>query len=346
MTFYITESIENFSERKIYEGLFNIFERELDEISNFIAFSDGNMGVYSNKIHELHLRVCSEIENVLKIIIHEHFMPEQEIEARWKDEKSKFLKEKDLVSEYERLKEKLCNKKEKEKLEKLLYGFPDFSLYFKIAREKFNLDKKIVRFNAMISQSSNWNDIQPFKSAQDVPLWWTHYNNLKHDKIKKYKVCTFGDLISSMSGLFVLMNYLLKYQKDNYPAKNSNYVHFSQNDMLPCGDSAFFAFQSKLFEASVSYQLTELSMILPLCIDVVQYENNSLHHYYNINNCSCRAPFQDKSLKDIDLKSCEYVEPSQNYLSSLFYTYVDYQKVTDFQRMEFWKLGHFGIFSN
>lgn len=346
MVFRITESIENFSEHKIYEGIFNIFERELDDISNFIAFSDGNMGVYSNKIHELHLRVCSEIENVLKIIIHKHFGSKQEVEEHWKDKKSEFLKDKNLIDEYEILKGKLSNKKECEKLDKLMYGFPDFLFYFKIACEKFNLDKKIVKFKAIISQSSNWNEIQPFKSDKAVPLWWTHYNNLKHDKIKKYNVCTFGDLISSMSGLFVLMNYLLKYQQNNYPTQNFNYVHFTQNDMLPYTNLEFCSFQSKLFEASVSYQLTELSMFLPVSIDNIQYEKNSLQYYHTINNSTCRAPFQNKSLKDINLKSSEYTEPNQSYLSSLFHTYVDYQKVVNFQRMEFWKLGHFGIFSN
>jgi hypothetical protein len=66
--------IENVAENKVYEGIFNIFELELEEISRFVAFTSGNMNVYSNKIHELHLRVCSEIENVLKIVIHKHFV--------------------------------------------------------------------------------------------------------------------------------------------------------------------------------------------------------------------------------------------------------------------------------
>ena len=60
---------EIFLDNKIYEGLFNIFELELEEISRFVALTSANMDVYSNKIHELHLRVCSEIENLLKVSV-------------------------------------------------------------------------------------------------------------------------------------------------------------------------------------------------------------------------------------------------------------------------------------
>ena len=82
---------EQFSELKIYEGIFTIFETEFEEIGNFVAFSDGNLGVYSNKIHELHLRVCSEIENILKIVIHKHFVSADDIKTLWDSEKSKGL---------------------------------------------------------------------------------------------------------------------------------------------------------------------------------------------------------------------------------------------------------------
>jgi hypothetical protein len=342
----MTENLENFSEQKIYEGIFNIFERELEKIGDFVAFSDGNMEVYSNKIHELHLRVCSEIENILKIIIHQHFMSKQEVEEHWKDKKLDFLKDKDLVSAYEELKGKLASKKEREKLDKLLYGFPDFSFYFKIACKKFNLDKKIVKFKAMISQSSNWNEIQPFESEEDVPLWWTHYNNLKHDKIKKYKICTFGDLIYSMAGFFILTNYLLRYQQNNSPIPNPNYIYVTPNEISPHINSEFCSFQSKLFEASVSHQLTELSIVFPQYIKPALYESVDIKYFYNGSNIDCHKLFEGKKLKDTILKSSEYISPNQDYSNSIFYIYVDYKEVTDFHRVGFWKLGHFGIFSN
>jgi hypothetical protein len=125
----VNTEIESFAENKVYEGLFDIFELELEEISRFVAFTSGNMKVYSNKIHELHLRVCSEIENILKIIIHRHFVSVEEVKAVWDVDKSAFLEKKSLTSKYEELKNEL-NKDGKGKLDKFLFGFPDFLFYF------------------------------------------------------------------------------------------------------------------------------------------------------------------------------------------------------------------------
>ncbi len=213
--------IENFAKNKVYEGIFNIFELELEEISRFVAFTGGNMNAYSNKIHELHLRVCSEIENILKIVIHKHFVAAEEVKNLWDMKKSEFLGEKELKNKYEELKNEL-NKQEKGKLDKFLFGFPDFLFYFKIACEKFNLQKKVTKFTGIVSHNIDWEIIQPFEleEGRDVPIWWTNYNKLKHDKIKNFNVCTLGDLIYSMSGLFILMNYLLKYQENNAPIPN------------------------------------------------------------------------------------------------------------------------------
>jgi hypothetical protein len=341
----MAENLENFSDHKIYKGIFNIFERELEKIGDFVAFSDGNMRVYSNKIHELHLRVCSEIENILKIIVHQNFVSKEEIDKQWKDKKSKFLQDRDLVKEYEELKEKLGNNKEREKLEKLLYGFPDFSFYFKIACERFNLNKKVVKFKAIISQSSSWDEIQPFKNEEDVPSWWTHYNKLKHDKIEKYNICTLGDLISSMSGLFILMNYLLKYRDNNSPNPNPSYVYAFSNEVSPHTNSEFCSFRSKLFEASISHQLTELSIVFPQYVTPISYEDTEISYFYNYAGIDNKL-FKDKKLKETDLRSSEYISPGQDYLSSIFYVYVDYRKIQEYGREGFWKLRHFGVFSN
>ena len=71
------------------------------------------------------------------------------------------MNDKNLVGKYEELKKEL-NKKECEKAEKLLYGFPDFAFYLNIACEKINLDKKIVNFKSMISQPSIYNRLVAF----------------------------------------------------------------------------------------------------------------------------------------------------------------------------------------
>lgn len=254
--------VENFAENKVYEGIFNIFEIELEEISHFVAFTSGNMNSYSNKIHELHLRVCSEVENILKIVIHKCFVTEAEVKELWDIEKATFLEKKSLIPKYEELKNEL-NKDGKVKLDKLLFGFPDFVFYFKLAREKFNLHKKVIKFTGMISHNIDWEIIQPFEleEGRDAPVWWTKYNRLKHDKIKNFHLCTLGDLIHSLSGLFILMNYLLKYQENNIPTPNRNYISERENGMV-IGNCKFCAFQSKLFVASHAYQCPVYSIVL------------------------------------------------------------------------------------
>ena len=117
-----------FYEHRIYEGIYEIFESELVEIGRYIAFTEDNLQTYSNKIHELHLRVCSEMENILKIVIHKHFVDEKNLKIEWENKKSSFLNEQDR-SVYAVLKSKLNREREKD-LDKILYGFPDFSFYF------------------------------------------------------------------------------------------------------------------------------------------------------------------------------------------------------------------------
>ncbi len=373
------ESPNKFSEHKIYEGIFRIFEQELEEISHFVAFADCNMNVCSNKIHELHLRVCSEVENILKIIIHQHFVSEAEVKELWKNKKSAFLERKGLVSEYKGLKEELdsivenykkfeekyeeikrslgqgenSKKKNKEegKLEKLLYGFPDFAFYLQIASERINLDRKIVNFKSMIVKTSSFNQIKPFTREPDVPRWWTHYNNLKHAKINKYNDCTFQDLIFSMSGLFILMNYLLKYQRDNEPIKNHNYTHCSQRSNIPhyYVDTSFFYFHSNLFEASVARQYIVWSMSLPLDVNSSDYHSKDivdLKYPISISAYSSFCNHDNQTLKNLCLKSFNHADRSTNVQESIFYTYVDYQNFTTNDGTEFWRMQHYARFSN
>lgn len=53
--------------RPLYVQLFKIFEKELLSIfENIHPFWDNNLKAYWNRIHELHLRICSEVENIAK----------------------------------------------------------------------------------------------------------------------------------------------------------------------------------------------------------------------------------------------------------------------------------------
>jgi hypothetical protein len=351
-------SIENFAENKVYEGIFNIFELELEEISQFVAFTSGNMTAYSNKIHELHLRVCSEIENILKIVIHKHFVSADEIKMLWDFEKSAFLEKKSLTPKYEELRSEL-NKSDKGKLDKFLFGFPDFLFYFKFACEKFNLHKKVIKFTGMVSHNLDWEIIQPFEleDGRDVPIWWTNYNKLKHDKIKNFNICTLSDLIYSMSGLFILMNYLLKYQENNLPIENRNYVLERLKPRVVVMDGDFCGFSSKFFKVSNAYQHVMFSMFLPSRLSENDFQNLTLldlelranQRYKNM------LEFENRQIKDVDFKSTEYkstyeiVNKNVMFRSvehSLFYTYLDYIQTMDFRNEFLRDLRHFGRFIN
>jgi hypothetical protein len=350
--------IENFAENKVYEGIFSIFELELEEISRFVAFTSGNMDAYSNKIHELHLRVCSEIENVLKIVIHKHFVSAEEVKNLWETDKSTFLEEKELTNKYEELKNEL-NKREKGKLDKFLFGFPDFLFYFKIACEKFNLHKKVVKFTGIVSHNLDWEIIQPFEldDGQGVPIWWTNYNKLKHDKIKNFDDCTLGDLLYSLSGLFILMNYLLKYQENNLPIENRDYVLERLKPRVVVMNGEFCGFQAKFFKVSNACQHVMFSMFLPSRLSESDFQSLTLlnlelranQRYKNMTE------YENHYIKDVDFKSTEYKMTyeitNKNVMfrsveHSLFYTYLDYVQTINWNNEYLRELRHFGRFIN
>ena len=354
--------IETFAENKVYEGIFNIFELELEEISRFVAFTSGNMNVYSNKIHELHLRVCSEIENVLKIVVHKHFVSAEEVKNLWETDKSAFLEKKSLTPKYEELKNEL-NKDGKGKLDKLLFGIPDFLFYFKLACEKFNLHKKVIKFTGMVSHNIDWEIIQPFELevGRDVPMWWTNYNKLKHDKITNFHLCTLEDLINSFSGLFILMNYLLKYPENNTAIPNRNFALNKLRGFI-VSDCSFCSFESKYFKASVASQSHIFTMILPAHVSESDFQNYTILDL-EISQINSRfkniTEYENYKIKDFDLKSFEYNEkkltnPEINNRRDLFdsiehaifYAYLDYRQVMNWQKEYLRELQHLGIFIN
>lgn len=350
--------IENFAENKVYEGIFNIFELELEEISRFVAFTSGNMSAYSNKIHELHLRVCSEIENILKVVIHKHFVTADEIKTLWDSEKSTFLDKKSLTSKYEELKDEL-NKDGKGKLDKLLFGYPDFLFYFKIACQKFNLHKKVIKFTGMVSHNIDWEIIQPFElqEGRGVPIWWSNYNKLKHDKIRNFDICSLGDLVKSMSGLYILMNYLLKYPENNTPIQNRNFDLDRLKASVAQIECQFCSFQSNFFIASNAIQDVVFYLILPQTMSEADFQHVKVIDLQKMTTFQFEIfnKFGSFYIKDLDLKSFDYRFITQNtnkndkFISvehALFYTYLDYVLFVNLQQQNFRNLKQFGRFIN
>ena len=67
----MSEWINLIDEKKVFIDLFDIYEQELLTIFQYVAPITENikLNVSSNKIHELHIRVCAECENLAKMII-------------------------------------------------------------------------------------------------------------------------------------------------------------------------------------------------------------------------------------------------------------------------------------
>jgi hypothetical protein len=260
-----------YNEHRIFEGIYQIFEAEFIEIGRYIAFSENNLKTYSNKIHELHLRVCSEIENILKVIVHKYFVTQKQVNSEWENKKSVFLNEKGKTEDYEKLKLDL-NSKDKKELDKYLFGFPDFCFYYDIACNSFNLNKKVVSFQISVSPDPQYDVIQPFDKSQgiSVPSWWTSYNKIKHNKISSYASCTLGDLINSMAGLYILMNYLMKYWPNNLPTFDPSYFRNYPNRNYIGHE--FWSFSSKIFQSSSTYQSISLLRYLPYELSMLEYD--------------------------------------------------------------------------
>jgi len=58
----------NINQKKLFIQLYDIFEKELVNIFEYIAPMKVNYNVFWNRVHELHLRVCTEIENIWKYL--------------------------------------------------------------------------------------------------------------------------------------------------------------------------------------------------------------------------------------------------------------------------------------
>jgi len=129
----------DFNTEKIYEGLYSLFEDELIEIGNYVSFTESNLKTYSNKIHELHLRICAEIENVLKIVMATYFIGTKTVQEMWDEKKSKFLLQlgTEKIDKYQKLWKSINRKKDTDNLDKYLFGYPDFTFFFGLACDKF-----------------------------------------------------------------------------------------------------------------------------------------------------------------------------------------------------------------
>lgn len=302
-------------ENKIYESLFRVFEREFSTISEYVAFDEKNFNSYSIKIQELHLRICSEIENVLKIVVHKNFLNQEGVSSRWEEKKLKDLLNIKKSDEYLEIKDAL-NRKKMEQVDRSLFGFPDFSFYLYIASNTINLNKKSVIFTSILDVTSDKSVITPFavKKGVNVPSWWTAYNRLKHDKVSNFSICTLNDLIHSFAALFILMVYLIKYTNEKPIFNQQMKTNFSEVSI----DCSYWDFESIHFKSTNTIE-ENVYMSIGFQDTITDEEYNLFLRRFN--------KIEEKSL--LYSGSPEFTnEKIASAKSAIFHVFVDYMPFT------------------
>ena len=212
----MTNWINNIDEKKVFTDLFNIYEQELLNIFQYIAPINNicnkekcncwckiNLNVSWNKIHELHLRVCAECENLMKKISNKLY-PERDFDNEYKKRKLKSIQS--IIDN--------LSIKDTKKIERMVYKFADMPFYLSILNKKIWICNKMIEFSGIMETSpeKQISYLQPFdknNEKKQLPIRWDHYNVIKHYKIENYSICTLWDLINSLWAYYMLLNYFV-----------------------------------------------------------------------------------------------------------------------------------------
>ncbi|GLC79291.1 hypothetical protein [Lacrimispora brassicae] len=187
--------------QNLFFPIYQQLERELVELSYYITFNRRQLNVYSTKIADMLLRTVSEIENI-----------------------SKELCKKENIKFYDN----------KRHIRKIVY----FNDYYTRLEEKYGLSNKLVDFT-LDNCTTNIFDIKlsPFKKDISIKIggkerkswgWYNAYNKIKHDRVKNFSKANLGNLIYSLSALFLLNIYYM----DNVFIEVGTYNHAKIIDQI------------------------------------------------------------------------------------------------------------------
>lgn len=207
---YMSANTQQIQKDKLYVELFKIFEKELLNIFETVSPFQHNLWVFGNKIHELHLRICAEVENLVKEVAQDFFW-ENEIKKLEKTNTDNDIKNKLERLWYKSYDEKLLSYISEEKYE-------PFSFYFSLLNDKLWLSCKRLIFIWWVEWYNFWDVgsyFVPFqiKKWNKTPVWRSNYNGIKHNKLKKYQICNLWDLINAFWAYYILLNYLVVWLK-------------------------------------------------------------------------------------------------------------------------------------
>jgi hypothetical protein len=69
---------------------------------------------------------------------------------------------------------------------------------------------KIARFGLTLRPWDEWGATTP----QPIPIWWTHYNKVKHERSDNFEKASLKNVLNSVAGLFVLLLYYYSIRSD------------------------------------------------------------------------------------------------------------------------------------
>lgn len=204
--------------KELFVQLFRIYEEEFSTILQYVAPIKENYKTTSNKIHELHLRICAELENLVKEIA-KQVKPDFDFNADYQMKKKTIEKIEEIIKKLSTEEQEIIKKS-------ILWKHPDFSYFLSLLDKEIALCSKKIKFLSDLEtipiNTVGWFDkgfyIQPFDRFEkewewggdgNIPKRWTNYNNVKHDKIKNYRECSLWDLILSFWAYYIALNYLV-----------------------------------------------------------------------------------------------------------------------------------------
>ncbi len=161
--------------KKLYSQLFEIFEKELINIFEYVTPFESNLMAYWNRIHELLLRISSECSNLAKEIAIEIAT------KKWED----------------------------------ISNIATRDCYYDYLTTNLAINKKTIQFIWWLSLNRDiyikpFEKIRPeWENEEEIIERWTHYNKLKHENLEYYEKCCLKDVIYAFWAYFILLNYLV-----------------------------------------------------------------------------------------------------------------------------------------
>ena len=161
---------------------FLALEKDLERTSRYVEFCNKNLDTYSIEIAHLLLSSASEVDTIAKCIC---TILNPTAKAQKIDEYRKVIKAAEAAEESQRCGD-VFGAKDKTKL---LPDSPKHSLS--------NIKIYIPRYSVVCTPWKSWAD-------DKTPEWWTHYNNVKHERNKHFDKATLRNALNALAGLLAV----------------------------------------------------------------------------------------------------------------------------------------------